>query len=144
MAKSRNFDDTAKPNPRLYANFSRRTRKIFLPYPLFFVVCRQIDIFRKFHTPALVKKNKKKKGKASKVFCPGQQAIVCSVEKTQLTLKLRPNIGAPWGGSSVDQKIKGRASKVCFLSQKVSDEIRRYFLRKVKNVPENAFCLPLP
>ena len=42
------------------------------------------------------------------------------------------------------KKIKGRASKVCFLSQKVSDKIRRYFLRKVKNVAENAFFLPLP
>ena len=46
--------DTAKPNPRLLANFSSRTRNVLLPYPLFFVVCRQIDICRKFHTPALV------------------------------------------------------------------------------------------
>ena len=37
------------------------------------------------------------KGRASKVFCQGYQAIVCSVEKTLLTLKLRLNIGRPWG-----------------------------------------------
>ena len=46
------------------------------------------------------------KGRASKVFCQGYQAIVCSVEKTLLTLKLRRNMGAQWRGSSVAQKIQ--------------------------------------
>ena len=47
------------------------------------------------------------KGRASKVFCQGYQAIVCSVEKTLLTLKLRRNIGAPWGGRAWFNKSRG-------------------------------------
>ena len=43
------------------------------------------------------------------------------------------------GGSAVAQKIKGRASKVSFLSQKVSKKMWRYFLDNVKNAPESAF-----
>ena len=43
------------------------------------------------------------------------------------------------GGSSVAQKIKGRASKVSFSSQKVSRKTWRYFLSNVKNAPENRF-----
>ena len=53
------------------------------------------------------------KGRAFKVFCQGYQAIVCSVEKTLLTLKLRRNMGAPWGGRAWPQKIqRGLKSKV--------------------------------
>ena len=44
------FDDTPKPTPPLSTNFSSQTRNILLPYPLFFVVCRQIDICRKHFT----------------------------------------------------------------------------------------------
>ena len=43
------------------------------------------------------------------------------------------------GGSSLAQKIKGRASKVSFSSQKVSRKMWRYFLGNVKNAQENAF-----
>ena len=43
------------------------------------------------------------------------------------------------GGSAVAQKIKGRASKVSFSSQKVSRKMWRYFLGNVKNAPKNAF-----
>ena len=40
------FDNTAKPTPHLSTNFLSRTRNALLPYPLFVVVCRQIDICR--------------------------------------------------------------------------------------------------
>ena len=43
------------------------------------------------------------------------------------------------GGSAVAQKIKGRASKGSFLSQKVGRKMWRYFLGNVKNAPKNAF-----
>ena len=43
------------------------------------------------------------------------------------------------GGSAVAQKIKGRATKVSFSSQKVSRKTWRYFLSNVKNTPENRF-----
>ena len=43
------------------------------------------------------------------------------------------------GGSSLAQKIKGRASEVSFSSQEVSRKMWPYFLGNVKNAPENAF-----
>ena len=77
------FDDTAKPKPCLTTNFLSRTRNVLLPYPIFFVVCRQIDICQKNSHTGPRKKKGKIKGRASKVFCPGYQVIVCSVEKTK-------------------------------------------------------------
>ena len=73
------------------------------------------------------------KGRASKVFCQGYQAIVCSVEKTLLTLKLRRNMGAPWRGSSVAQKIQRGAENESCKSRKSSENIWCYFLGKTKN-----------
>jgi len=44
--KLRMFDNTAKLTPRLSTNFLSRTRNVLLPYPFFFVVCRQNYICR--------------------------------------------------------------------------------------------------
>ena len=74
------------------------------------------------------------KGRASKVFCQGNQAIVCSVEKTLFTLKLRRNMGAPWRGSSVAQKIQRGAENESCKSRKSSGNIWCYLLGKTKNV----------
>ena len=51
--KSHIFYDTSKWTPHLSTNFLSQTRNALLPYPLFVVVCRQIDICqKKIHTPA--------------------------------------------------------------------------------------------
>ena len=83
------------------------------------------------------------KGRASEVFCQGYQAIVCSVEKTLFTLKLRRNMGAPWRGSSVAQKIQRGAENECCKARKSSGNIWCYFLGKTPFTSFTTFvCSP--
>ena len=46
------------------------------------------------------------KGRTSKVFGPRYQKNMFCVKKPASFSKLGPNIGAPWRGSSVAQKIR--------------------------------------
>ena len=121
--KLHTFDATPKQTPGLSPIFSRRTRNFKCPALHFLAFAKKLTFVEIIHTPALVYRlecdSQNQRQGILRFWSTVPSNHVMSQNKPR-DFKIAPKHRGAVGGSSLAQKIKGRASQVYFSPQKVS------------------------